>query len=406
MSSTFNPSIRHASLNCTHLPDILSSKNTNVLEAYTLACNLARADLSHRSISCQTCSNSIQALVCLNCGYTGCEEHMTTVHAKESGHLLSANISTPECSIFCASCARYCSNRKLIKRAKIQPSKSDSLIPGYQATTGLRGIYNMGATCFISVILQVLIHNPIVRNFFLAGGHDRLECSRRNSCLACCLDGLFSDFYSSNSVQGYGISSFLIASFNARKSFSGASEQDAHEFLQFFLDELHKSDFVSSVFANIDNYDVKSQTQCNCISHRCFYGKLESRIKCDDCGYMTTTVDPMLDLSLGIKSFTNKNPVTLIECLDKFTSPEKLDVPFFCKQCGTRKPVKKRLCVKRLPPVLCFQLKVCLVSALFFVDFFSLFFGISRIPFLTSVSNMLACRQKLKHQSNILYSST
>ncbi len=91
---------------------------------------------------------------------------------------------------------------------------------------GLFGIYNMGSTCFMSCILQVLLHTPLLRSFFLGGGHirsfcksvekQRLELKRsilfasgndnevdeiaslqggEFSCIACEFDELFMDWY-------------------------------------------------------------------------------------------------------------------------------------------------------------------------------------------------------------------
>ncbi len=48
---------------------------------------------------------------------------------------------------------------------------------------GLFGIYNMGSTCFMSCILQVLLHTPLLRAFFLGGGHMRPFCKSIESQL-------------------------------------------------------------------------------------------------------------------------------------------------------------------------------------------------------------------------------
>lgn len=58
-----------------------------------------------------------------------------------------------------------------------------------------RGIHNLGATCFLSVILQSFIHNPILRNFFLADRHNQALCasSTGEACMACEMDKLFTD---------------------------------------------------------------------------------------------------------------------------------------------------------------------------------------------------------------------
>ena len=62
----------------------------------------------------------------------------------------------------------------------------------------------------------------------------------------------------------------------------------------------------------------------------------------------------------------NGDPVlTLQECLERFTTPEKLGVnEYNCSKCSgsTQQEATKQLTVKRLPPVLCIQLKVILPS--------------------------------------------
>lgn len=60
---------------------------------------------------------------------------------------------------------------------------------------GLRGLYNMGNTCFMSCILQCLLHNPMVRNFFLTDSHNAKLCTSKGEeskyCLACDMDDFF-----------------------------------------------------------------------------------------------------------------------------------------------------------------------------------------------------------------------
>ena len=55
------------------------------------------------------------------------------------------------------------------------------------AATGLRGMYNMGQTCFMSVILQSLVHNPLIRSYYLSEGHKSADCERE-ACTSCALD--------------------------------------------------------------------------------------------------------------------------------------------------------------------------------------------------------------------------
>ena len=37
------------------------------------------------------------------------------------------------------------------------------------STVGLRGLINLGNTCFMSCIVQTLVHTPLLRDYFLSG---------------------------------------------------------------------------------------------------------------------------------------------------------------------------------------------------------------------------------------------
>jgi len=56
--------------------------------------------------------------------------------------------------------------------------------------SGLRGLRNLGSTCFMNVIIQSFIHNPLLRAYFLGDRHNYKLCNN-SFCLACELDKLF-----------------------------------------------------------------------------------------------------------------------------------------------------------------------------------------------------------------------
>uniref|UniRef100_A0A060T4A7 Ubiquitin carboxyl-terminal hydrolase n=1 Tax=Blastobotrys adeninivorans TaxID=409370 RepID=A0A060T4A7_BLAAD len=341
----------------------VGSAKRNLLTSYSLAVKLLRDHELVSQMQCQECGSNAFTVprVCLECSFVGCVEKHGAEHARAQGHNLAVDICEgTEANMYCYSCADYIIDDKFEAITKTDDYAVGTL-PPYQATTGLRGFYNMGATCFISVVLQSFVHNPIIRNFYLSGGHDKNECPRGTSgepCLGCCVDDLFVDFFKTNNSQGFGPIDILVASWKVNRALAGASEQDAHEFFQFILNELHKTHFRSSVMGHLDKGHEgggEDDITCSCVAHRTFCGQLQSQIQCHECKNITCTVDPMMDLSLDLKS--KSNDISLEGCLDRFTEVEKLDIMYYCKNCDKRQSVDKQLCIKKLPVVLSFQLK-------------------------------------------------
>jgi len=66
----------------------------------------------------------------------------------------------------------------------------------------------------MSVILQTLIHNPFIRNFYLSEGHKQVDCEKE-ACVSCALDEMFVEFYSSDKNEGFGAVSMLMGSWLA-----------------------------------------------------------------------------------------------------------------------------------------------------------------------------------------------
>lgn len=319
--------------------------------------------------TCGTCGLSLsRPFACLHCGYSGCwqDEHVTE-HLKDEGHFFCADVKLG--LLFCIECDDFIydatidslfnstvlaveesnSHFQVNKKAREiyrpwHPSAKDA--EALDETTsipcqGRRGLLNLGQTCFLNVILQSIIHNPLLRNYFLSDKHNSKLCKHKE-CTCCEIDKLFTEVYTSSPTP-YGPTSLLIATWRASSDLSGYSQQDAHECFIALLNGIHNT---CRGHTNIS---------CNCVVHSTFAGQLQSDLKCERCGYVNGTVDPCLDISLELR----EGNITLADCLKRFTQQEKLGAKeYSCPKCDKGPhEISKRLSIRKLPPVLSFQFK-------------------------------------------------
>ncbi|KAD3641552.1 hypothetical protein E3N88_30776 [Mikania micrantha] len=231
---------------------------------------------------------------------------------------------------------------------------------------GLRGLNNLGNTCFMNSVLQALLHAPPVRNYFLSGRHDRDSCKKTSSdrfCLSCDIDVIFSAVFSGDRAP-YSPAQFLYSWWRLSENLACYEQQDAHEFFMSVLDRIHEKEGKTRN-TNKDNRD------CHCVVHRAFSGLLRSDVTCTTCGFTSSTYDPCVDISLDFNTkvdrispnkpqkSTDPGVSTLTSCLDLFTKPEKLgsDQKLYCQNCQERHESVKQMSIKRLPLVLCLHVK-------------------------------------------------
>uniref|UniRef100_A0A1I8BYM4 ubiquitinyl hydrolase 1 n=1 Tax=Meloidogyne hapla TaxID=6305 RepID=A0A1I8BYM4_MELHA len=376
-------------------------------------------------VLCRCCGTRLNPLMmcCLECSTFGCLKHLRNAHLQEKGHLFA--MSTCFGEIFCLKCDDFIYDRKIEKtRSEYQNARRKMLglslrhrwNPGrYEARLcrrsslrllrllnsnntgssqqsigatlsipGLRGLVNLGNTCFMN------------------NQHNCKLCSLTpnsdlNTCLMCELAHIFQEFYGGESLYSPFVPNRMLhLVWTHAKHLSGYEQHDAHEFLISALNILHRHSESLSMKQNPHD--------CKCIIDRLFTGQLQSDLTCTKCGRISTKLDPYWDISLELlngktaatttireetllkeeennnrrsesvgsnslcSTTTNlsnlntnnnegKNELSLEECLLSFVRAENLGTKIKCERCGTYEISTKQLTLRKLPIVACFHLK-------------------------------------------------
>ena len=266
------------------------------------------------------------------------------------------------------------------RRAPATLPAGASPVPTPSAIQGLRGLHNLGNTCFMNCILQIFMHCPPVARLFLADCHNRFECMAqqldgdRRSCLACELDRCFSQCFSGRDTP-FSPNCFLHAMWVNAEHFAGYEQQDAHEFLIALLAGVcagmremqprHPPLGRAGADAGPGGFVAKRARLPSTAAAATellgvFSGQLRSEVTCGVCGVTSTKHEDFSDISLNLAPPAQADRrQSLLTCLRSFTREEQLGTTerCWCEQCDALQDSSKRLSIEKLPNVLCFHLK-------------------------------------------------
>ncbi|NWV19175.1 UBP42 hydrolase, partial [Origma solitaria] len=230
------------------------------------------------------------------------------------------------------------------------------------------GLYNLGSTCYLNVILQCLTYTPPLANYLLSRQHSRF-CHQQGFCMMCIMeDHVRKVLYSSaaairpravirdlkckqlqvlRQVCFPSLRRELLTSFSVIGQFKPDIPGDAYEFLRCTVSAMQRA----CLNGNSDS-DYHEST----IIHQIFGGILRSRVACLSCQTVSDFYKPFLDVLLKIKPASS-----LSTALADFVTPKLMDGKkgFKCSKCKKKVAASKTVTIHHAPRVL----TVCLGRA-------------------------------------------
>ncbi|KAL0458717.1 UNVERIFIED_CONTAM: Ubiquitin carboxyl-terminal hydrolase 20 [Sesamum latifolium] len=199
----------------------------------------------------------------------------------------------------------------------------------------------------ILLVLQCFIHMVPLLSGILSDTHSgNSNCNEEGFCILCSLRQLVELSLASTNrvVSPWNLVNNLSY---LSSNFQRFQQEDAHEFLQCFLDRLescHDSKLKDCLSSQSDN-----------LVKQVFGGRIVSKLKCCSCDHFSDTYEPSIDLSLEIEDADD-----LLTALQSFTKVEKIEDPetkFTCEKCKEQVSIEKQLSFDQAPYVATFHLK-------------------------------------------------
>jgi len=256
----------------------------------------------------------------------------------------------------------------------LSKSRLEALCPIYGSKgCNLTGLKNLGNTCYMNSVVQCLSSTVPLARYFTSGEYLRhlnsRSMNRRPEEVAKELGFLLKVLWSGQ-YRSVSPSDFKAAVGRFASQFAGYSQQDAHEFLMFFMDGIHEdtnriqkrtpmieqnNDNVPDSISSVNAWKDYAKNNDSIVVNL-FQGQFRSTVCCKTCGKKSVTFDVFSCLPLEL---TSQRACTLDDCIRAFTKPEMIGGydSWKCTMCKTYREATKTIELWKLPPVIVFQLK-------------------------------------------------
>lgn len=246
--------------------------------------------------------------------------------------------------------------------------------PADKNPQGLPGLINLGNTCFMNSALQCIVNTQPLLDYFLIGLFEsEMNLNKSNPYKS---SGHFSKAFACLALASWrqdetclAPKSLLQLVIKYAPNFNNTCQQDAHEFLSFFLDILHEE--LNRADKNIPTPSFGFKKSCESRAARSwnkslrnntsiivdlFQGQLRSITKCQVCKGESVKFESFMNISLPVPK---SGRVTLYDCFREFCKPEVIDKDnsWVCPKCKVKVKAIRKCDIWKLPPVLIIHFK-------------------------------------------------